>query len=40
MAFAVFLAKENKELLIGESISRRDDRRINSIKSKIPEVNR
>jgi len=40
MAFAVFLAKENKELLIGESISRRDYRRINSIISKIPEVNR
>ncbi len=40
MAFAVFLAKENKELLIGESISRRDYRRINAIVSKIPEVNR
>jgi cation diffusion facilitator family transporter len=40
MAFAVFLAKENKELLIGESISRRDYRRITAIISKIPEVNR
>lgn len=40
MAFAVFLAKENKELLIGESISRRDYRRITAIVSKIPEVNR
>jgi divalent metal cation (Fe/Co/Zn/Cd) transporter len=40
MAFAVFLAKENKDLLIGESISKRDYRKINSIISKIPEVNR
>ena len=40
MAFAVFLVKENKELLIGESISRRDYKRINAIVSKIPEVNR
>ncbi|HEX5519981.1 MAG TPA: cation transporter, partial [Candidatus Nitrosocosmicus sp.] len=40
MAFAVFLAKENKELLIGESISRRDYRRITAIVSKIPEVDR
>jgi cation diffusion facilitator family transporter len=40
MAFAVFLARENKELLIGESISRRDYRRITAIISKIPEVNR
>ncbi|MGN6348435.1 MAG: cation diffusion facilitator family transporter, partial [Candidatus Nitrosocosmicus sp.] len=40
MAFAVFLARENKELLIGESISRRDYRRITALISKIPEVNR
>ncbi len=40
MAFAVFLARENKELLIGESISRADYKRINAIVSKIPEVNR
>ena len=35
MAFAVFLAKENKALLIGEAITR-----INDILSKIPEVKR
>jgi divalent metal cation (Fe/Co/Zn/Cd) transporter len=40
MAFAIFLARENKELLIGESISRRDYRRITTIVSKIPEVDR
>jgi len=40
MAFAVFLAKENKDLLIGESISRRDYSRISETISKIPEVNR
>ncbi|MGN6624289.1 MAG: cation diffusion facilitator family transporter [Candidatus Nitrosocosmicus sp.] len=40
MAFAIFLARENKELLIGESISRREYKRINSVVSKIPEVNR
>ena len=40
MAFAVFLAKENKALLIGEAITRRDYKRINDIVSKIPEVNR
>lgn len=40
MSFAVFLARENKELLIGESISRRDYKKINAIISKIPEVNR
>ena len=40
MAFAVFLAKENKELLIGESISRREYKRISDTISKIPEVNR
>jgi divalent metal cation (Fe/Co/Zn/Cd) transporter len=40
MAFAIFLARENKELLIGESISRRDYKRINALVSKIPEVNR
>jgi cation diffusion facilitator family transporter len=40
MAFAIFLARENKELLIGESISRRDRRRIIDLVSKIPEVNR
>ncbi len=40
MAFAIFLARENKELLIGESISRREYRRISATVSKIPEVNR
>jgi len=40
MAFAVFLARENKELLIGESISRREYKMISAIVSKIPEVNR
>ncbi|WP_458720412.1 cation transporter dimerization domain-containing protein [Candidatus Nitrosocosmicus sp. R] len=40
MAFAVFLAKENKALLIGEAITRRDYKRINDILSKIPEVKR
>jgi cation diffusion facilitator family transporter len=40
MAFAVFLAKENKALLIGEAITRRDYKRINDIVSEIPEVNR
>jgi len=40
MAFAIFLAKENKDLLIGESISRRDYKMISAIVSKIPEVNR
>ncbi len=40
MAFAVFLAKENKALLIGEAITRRDYKRINDIISKIPEVKR
>ena len=40
MAFAVFLARENKELLIGESISRREYKRIDTIVSKIPEVNK
>lgn len=40
MAFAVFLAKENKALLIGEAITRRDYKRINDIVSKIPEVKR
>jgi len=40
MAFAIFLAKENKDLLIGESISRRDYKMISAIVSKIPEVNK
>ena len=40
MAFAVFLARENKGMLIGEAITRRDYKRINDIVSKIPEVNR
>lgn len=40
MAFAVFIARENKELLIGESISRREYKMISAIVSKIPEVNR
>ena len=38
MAFAVFLARE--VLLIGESISRREYKRIDTIVSKIPEVNK
>ena len=40
MAFAVFLARENKGMLIEEAITRRDYKRINDIVSKIPEVNR
>ena len=40
MAFAVFLAIENKALLIGEAITRRDYKRINDIVSEIPDVNR
>lgn len=40
MAFAAFLANENKELLIGESISKRDYKSIHRVISKIPEVNR
>ena len=34
------MARENKELLIGESITRRDYKRITAIISEIPEVNR
>jgi len=40
MAFAVFLAKENKDLLIGESISKRDYKMNSAIVFKIPEVNK
>jgi cation diffusion facilitator family transporter len=40
MAFAFFLARENKDLLIGESISKRDNQNIHQIISQIPEVNK
>jgi cation diffusion facilitator family transporter len=40
MAFAFFLAKENKALLIGESISRRDYKKIVRLINELPEVNR
>lgn len=40
MAFAYFLAKENKALLIGESISRKDYNKIVKLVNKIPDVNR
>lgn len=38
MAFAFFLARENKDLLIGESMSKRDNQKIYQIVSQIPEV--
>jgi len=40
MTFAFFLAKENKGLLIGEAISRKDYRKITELVLQIPEVNR
>jgi cation diffusion facilitator family transporter len=40
MAFAFFLAKENKALLIGESISRRDYKKVVRLINELPEVNR
>lgn len=40
MVFAFFLAKENKALLIGEAISRKDYKRIDDLIHEIPEVNR
>jgi divalent metal cation (Fe/Co/Zn/Cd) transporter len=40
IVFAFFLAKENKGLLIGESISRRDYKKVVGMIKKIPEVNR
>ena len=40
MVFAFFLAKENKALLIGEAISKKDYRRIVELVHKIPGVNR
>jgi cation diffusion facilitator family transporter len=40
MVFAFFLAKENKALLIGEAISRKDYKRIDDLVREIPEVNR
>ncbi|HZA06179.1 MAG TPA: cation diffusion facilitator family transporter [Nitrososphaeraceae archaeon] len=40
MAFAFFLAKENKALLIGESISRRDYKKIVRLINELPDVNR
>jgi cation diffusion facilitator family transporter len=40
MAFAFFLARENKRLLIGEAISRTDYKRIVRLIREIPEVNR
>lgn len=40
MAFAFFLARENKDLLIGESISKRDNQNIHNIVSQIPEVSK
>ena len=38
MSFAFFLARENKDLLIGESMSKRDNQKIHQIVSQIPEV--
>ena len=40
MAFAYFLAKENKALLIGESISRKDYKKVVKLVNEIPDVNR
>jgi cation diffusion facilitator family transporter len=40
MTFAFFLARENKALLVGESISRKDRKRIVDLVLQIPEVNR
>ncbi|MDR4489491.1 MAG: cation diffusion facilitator family transporter [Candidatus Nitrosocosmicus sp.] len=40
MAFAFFLARENKDLLIGESISKRDYKSVYKAVSNIPEVNK
>jgi len=40
MAFAFFLARENKGLLIGEAISRQDYKRIVRLIKEIPEVNK
>ncbi|MBV9666709.1 MAG: cation diffusion facilitator family transporter, partial [Nitrososphaeraceae archaeon] len=40
MAFAFFLAKENKALLIGESISRMDYKKIVRLINELPDVNR
>jgi cation diffusion facilitator family transporter len=40
MAFAYFLAKENKALLIGESISRKEYNKIVKLVNEIPDVNR
>jgi divalent metal cation (Fe/Co/Zn/Cd) transporter len=40
MVFAAFLANENKGLLIGEGISKREYRRISDLVLQIPEVNR
>ena len=40
MFFAFFLAKENKDLLIGESVSRREYKRIAMSIQEIPEVNK
>ncbi|MRN60634.1 MAG: cation diffusion facilitator family transporter [Nitrosopumilales archaeon] len=40
MAFAYFLAKENKALLIGESISRKDYNKVVKLVNEIPDVNR
>jgi cation diffusion facilitator family transporter len=40
MAFAYFLAKENKALLVGESISRKDYNKVVKLVNEIPDVNR
>jgi cation diffusion facilitator family transporter len=40
MAFAFFLARENKGLLIGEAISRKDYKRVVTVVKEIPEVNK
>ena len=40
MTFAFFLARENKDLLIGEAMSKRDYTAILDIVSKIPEVDK
>ncbi len=40
MVFAFFLARENKDLLIGEAMSRRDYKSIYSAVSTIPQVSK
>lgn len=40
MVFAFFLARDNKDLLIGEAMSRRDYKAIYNVVSKIPQVDK